>query len=185
MKRLAFVLGIAPLIASCALQSPSHRDKADSYFSEGSFERAIHEYERHIQERLKLFDRPQWENPYLYYLDIGDAYLRMNRPDQALSTYLEAEERGVEVRFVNDRIRSLGRWYEENGDSLKAIELLKEYRERDPLLFDMMLDRISRELVKKGYNPSEKSEPNKNTLHSTEKKDTPSRLPKARTPGSP
>ena len=149
---------LTPPLVSCSMQNPTHRDTGDSLFAEGKYEQAIHEYEHHIQDRLKLHERPEWENPYLYYLDIGDAYLRLGRPDLALGTYLEAEQRNVEPRFVNDRIRSLARWYVEEQEPLKAIDILKKYRERDPLLFDMMLDRISRSLAAQGYDPLSDSE---------------------------
>lgn len=160
---LNIVLLIFLALTGCTpFTDASHRGKADRYYKEGNFELAIHEYERHIQERLKISSRPEWENPYLYYLDIGDSYLGLERPEQALETYFEAENRGVEVRFINDRIRSLARWYEERGERLKAINLLKTYRERDSLLFDMMLDRISRELASEGYSPEEETEVNQN-----------------------
>jgi tetratricopeptide (TPR) repeat protein len=111
------------------------------------YEEAIAAYREHIAERAAVSDRPEWENPYIYLLDIGDIYLQQGNVEQALTTYESAAEHDVKAGYVNDRLRYIASWYEEHGELEKAIEHLQKYRERDELLFDLMLNRLARQLV--------------------------------------
>lgn len=50
---------------------------------------------------------------------------------------------------TDTRIRSVARWYDQHDKLEDAIALSTKYRDRDELLFDAMLDRISKELVRR------------------------------------
>jgi len=121
-----------------------HLRIAEEYTRQGDIAGAIDRYARHIAYRESIPDRPEWENPHFYELMIGDLELRRNDIAAALAAYERAERAGIEPGLVSDRYRSAGSWLEQNGRFEEALTLLRRYRERDPLLFDAMLDRIAR-----------------------------------------
>ena len=131
---------------SCGPTS-SHRQKAEELRESGDYQGAIDEFDKHIEYRLTISNRPEWENPYLYLLDEGDIFMQQNLPNKALEKYLRAKEMNVDQASVSDRLRRVGTWYEDRGDFKAAIEHLKLYRELDPLLFDPILDRIAKKIV--------------------------------------
>lgn len=144
----ATLLVLGALSACVSLTQPSNpTEKAEQLAAEGKHQEAIAVYERHISDRLAVSDRPEWENPYFYLLSIGDLYLSMEQPDQALKSFQEAEKQGVSADLVSDRYRALASWYVEHQQLEKALQILKTYRERDSLLFDSMLDRVARALT--------------------------------------
>lgn len=124
-----------------------HLRMAEELMRQEKFDDAIKHYHSHITERLEIKDRPDWENPHFYMLMIGDILLMQGRDKEALDAYMSAETQGVESQLVADRYRYLGRWYEKNGRYREGIEVLSRFKDRDPLLFDVILDRMSRELV--------------------------------------
>jgi len=132
---------------ACSHKPASFRIKADDFSSKKKYSEAIQAYWDHINQRLAVQSKPDWENPYIYLLDIGDLYLEQNKVDQAMEAYLGAEKQGVKDGYINDRLRFVASWYEEHGELEKAIQHLKKYRERDELLFDLMLNRLARKLV--------------------------------------
>lgn len=121
-----------------------HLRLAEEYTRQGDIAGAIDRYTRHIAYRNSIEDRPEWENPHFYELMIGDLELRRNDLAAALAAYERAERAGIEPGLVSDRYRSTGSWLEQNGRLGEALTLLRRYRDRDPLLFDAMLDRIAR-----------------------------------------
>lgn len=121
--------------------------RAEEYLRQKEYDKACHEYELHIERRLAVEDRPEWENPYFYYLLIGDVRLRQENVPAALKAYEFAEKMKVETQLVSDRYRYVAGWYEKKGDFRSAIEILERYRDRDPLLFDSMLDRLAKQLT--------------------------------------
>lgn len=121
--------------------------KAEEFGRKRDYDKAIDAYHKHIDYRLSREDRPEWENPYFYLLMIGDVQLAAMRPADALSSYQEAEKRGVDSGLVADRYRYLASWYEEHGQLQQAFEVLSLNRTKDQMLFDIMLDRISRKIV--------------------------------------
>lgn len=137
------------LLLICSCSNSSFRQRADVHRKDKDYQAAIQALEKHIASRLEIKNRPEWENPYLYYLDIGDIYLEQGDSENALKYYLLADEQKVKASYVDDRIRFVARWFEEKGDLKSAIELLQKYRERDPLLFDLVLDRVARQMVLK------------------------------------
>ncbi|MCB0336001.1 MAG: tetratricopeptide repeat protein [Bdellovibrionales bacterium] len=138
---LVFIL----LLSGCATESM--RERASSLRKNKDYENAIAAYQKHIQARLAVSDKPEWENPYIYYLDIGDIYLEQSKLKQALEYYELAEKQGVKPGYVNDRYRFVARWLEDRGQLAEAIAHLEKYREKDPMLFDLVLDRLARKLV--------------------------------------
>lgn len=130
-------------------QSNNYLEQAAELTNAQEYEKAIEAYQQHIDYRLSIKNRPEWENPNFYLLLIGDLYLKMDKVDSALKSYQEAETLQVEKTLVADRYRMISRWYEEKSDYKKAIEVLEKYRDRDPLLNDAILDRLAKELTAK------------------------------------
>jgi hypothetical protein len=152
--RLMYLLGnlscliILLLTVGCSsFGSPSLAEQAERLAEESRTEDAIEAYRRHIEQRLNTSGRPDWENPYFYLLRIADLQLTMSKPDEALKTCVEAESKGVETSLLSDRYRAIAAWYIDHGDLQASFELLRRYRDRDPLLFDSMLDRVGRSLT--------------------------------------
>ncbi len=133
--------------SSYQFQSASHAVKANQLRKEGKYDEAIAEYLLHIESRASQPGRAETENPYFYYLLIGDIYLERDQVSQAEDAYLVASSREVEKTFLSDRFRRLSRWHEDHGDLEQAIETLKKYRLFDPLLYDVIIDRLHKQLV--------------------------------------
>lgn len=126
----------------------SHQTKAKTHIQDKDYQKAIQEYEKHIEARLAVKNRPDWENPYIYLLDIGNIYLEQNNIEKALKYYEEAEAKNVTQGYVNERYLVVGKIYEKQGQLEQAVAHLAKYRERDPELFNLVLDRIAKELVR-------------------------------------
>ena len=124
-------------------------NQAEEYMRQGKTDQAIEAYEEHMRERLAVKNRPEWENPYFYYLIIGDIELGRDKVDQALSMYTQAENEGVHSSLISDRYRYVASWYENRNQLDEAMKILKKHRHLDPLLFDSMLDRIAKEIVRR------------------------------------
>lgn len=150
MTRRLYLVGVlcaSFLLAGCRLigsGGPDHLRIAEELTRQGDIGGAIDRYNRHIAYRQTMVDRPSWENPHFYELLIGDLELRRDDLTKALAAYERAERAGIEAGLVSDRYRSVGSWLEQRGRLDEALELLHRYRDRDPLLFDAMLDRIAR-----------------------------------------
>ncbi|MCB0353025.1 MAG: tetratricopeptide repeat protein [Bdellovibrionales bacterium] len=146
---------LAVLISGCVVwystfdYAPASRylRQAEQAARQGKTKEAETYYLRHIQFRLDFKERPDWENPYFYHLLIGDLYLKENNIEEALSHYQKARSEGVELGLVADRFRQIASFYESEEKFDQAISFLSEHRELDPLLFDLMRDRIAREMV--------------------------------------
>lgn len=135
------------LLGCTTLGGSSLADQAEQLTEGGRYFDAIDTYRKHIQERLDDSARPDWENPYFYLLRIVDLQLKQERPQDALRTCREAEQQGIDLTLISDRYRAIATWYEEHSDLSAAFEVLKSHREKDPLLFDAMLDRVGRAIT--------------------------------------
>ena len=148
---LVFRLLALPLVLSSGcfdIYSGSEQlRQAEELTRQERYDEAIAIYRAHMEERLAIEERQEWENPYFYLLLIGDVQLGRGEPAAALEIYQEAEQHKVEAGLISDRYRAVGRWYAEHGQLAKALEVLNNYRDRDSLLFDAMLDRIARQLT--------------------------------------
>ena len=131
----------------CSSHNSLHQ--AEELTQQKKYSEAIQAYELHIAERLNDKDRYDWENPYFYLLRVGDILLTNDQPSEALEVYLRAESQAVETTLISDRLRALARWYEAQNRLEDAFNILTKHRDRDPLLFDSMLDRIGRALTEK------------------------------------
>jgi tetratricopeptide (TPR) repeat protein len=149
MRRRTFLLVTALLfLNSCILfEEKSYKQQADQLRKSEDFDEAINAYKKHIEHRLNISPRPDWDNPYIYLLDIGDIYLQQGQVDAALKQYEEAEKQGVKQAYCNDRYRAVALYYEERGELKKSLEILQKYREKDTFLIDLMLDRLARKLI--------------------------------------
>jgi tetratricopeptide (TPR) repeat protein len=128
--------------------SRNHRNQAESLTKEGRYQEAIAEYKLHLEQRLADPRRPADENPYFYYLMIGDMHLKLSDPAGAQTAYETARNEGVETALVSDRFRLLAQWYEERREHEKAIAVLHQFRDLDPLMFDYEIDRIHKTMVR-------------------------------------
>jgi tetratricopeptide (TPR) repeat protein len=147
-NKIILILLSSIILYACAWNKKSDSKKEAEILSENNkYSEAINEYQKHIEDRLKVKGRPEWENPYIYYLDIGDLLLKQGLVDRAVKKYMEADEKGINPAWVNDRLRQVASWYEERGMLNDAIDHLKKYRHRDELLFDLMLNRLAKQLV--------------------------------------
>jgi tetratricopeptide (TPR) repeat protein len=160
MRNFSFVVLLITLFLSCSTVASINksRKKADRLAREGKYAEAIEAYQEHINYRLSLKNRPDWENPHIYFLDIGDLYLQQGDLPNAIAYYEKAEKKNVKSSYINDRFRHVATWLENQERSYEALEHLKKYRKRDPPMFDMMLDRIAKKIVKQEEEAEKKQE---------------------------
>lgn len=151
IKKAIALLGLLPILLvlnGCFWGlGESNKEKADRLRKTENYQSAIDSYYQHIQDRLAYEKRPDWENPYIYLLDIGDIYLEQDDLKKALEIYEHAEKEGVKQAYCNDRYRAVALWHEQRGELKESLEILRHYREKDPFLMDLMLDRLARQLV--------------------------------------
>jgi tetratricopeptide (TPR) repeat protein len=124
-----------------------HLQRAEELSRQKKFDEAIAEYREHIETRLSVRDRPEWENPYFYLILIGDTQLGQGNIDAALQSFELAEQNKVDRLLVSDRYRYVASVYEKQGDLARALEILKKYRDRDPGFYDSIMDRIAKEMT--------------------------------------
>ncbi len=152
-RHITLYLLAAAIFVSCApsktLDGPRHFHRAEVFTEQGKFSEAIAEYRKHIEYRLSVPDRPEWENPWFYLLKIGDLQLQNNDAAGALASYEDAERKGVDRSLVTDRYRHAANFIAERGELAEALQILTNYRDRDPLLIDSMRDRIAREIIER------------------------------------
>ncbi|WKZ56965.1 MAG: hypothetical protein QY326_09550 [Bdellovibrionota bacterium] len=147
---MALSLLLSIFLTGCTPRGSSPYDllqEAEALVRQGKSDQAIQRYHDHIAWRLSVKDRPEWENPYFYLLLIGDLHAEIGNMTEALSSYQDAHRLGIETALVSDRYRFLAHKMELQGDLKGALEILRAHRELDPLLFDAMLDRVSRALT--------------------------------------
>lgn len=126
---------------------------AERLRKEEKFDEAVEAYKRHIEIRQKARSRPETENPYFYFLFIGDTYLEAKKPNPAEEAYGIAKNEKVDSALVISRFHQLGQWYETQGNLSQAMSIFKRYRELDPMVFDYDIDRIHKLMVEQEYSP--------------------------------
>lgn len=149
--KILMLCSLALIFSTCRVGTGlarSRLDRAEELLRQEKYDQAIEIYQQHMKDRLSLKERPEWENPYFYYLLIGDIELRRSNVDGALAAYKTAQENGIHVSLISDRIRYVAGWYEQQNQLEKAIGILQAQRALDPLLFDAMLDRLSKEIIR-------------------------------------
>lgn len=127
--------------------SLTHAEAAEKLRKNGKYESAIEEYKRHIAVRLAKEDKPKDENPYFYYLLIGESYLRLGELEKAEESYSTALKQEVNTTLVADGFRQIAGEYEKREDYDAAIEILRKHRELDDLLYDAQMDRLHKKSV--------------------------------------
>jgi len=147
ISKLVLCLGLSWLCACLGSSYHNDRETADQLSGQGKYEEAVAAYLRHIKQRLSVKERPKWENPYIYFLDIGDIYLEQGNVTEALRYYQMAEDKGVKPGYVNDRYRYVASWYENQNKLKEALEHLNRFASKDPFLFGIMQDRIAKRIV--------------------------------------
>lgn len=125
----------------------SNARKAERLVEEGQFPGAIEAYEAHIAERLADPQRKLTENPYFYYLAIGDLYLKQDQVEEAREAYIIAKEHKVSDLSLIDRFLQLANWHVDREEYEEAIYILLEYREIHPLIFDGRIDEVHKLMV--------------------------------------
>ena len=115
---------LGALLFGCSSQGSDRLRHAEELSRQGRYKEAIEEYRAHMEARLAVANRPEWENPYFYLLLIGDVYLGKGEIERALTSYEDAEKNGVHEALVSDRYRSVAARYEEKGDLKKAFDKL-------------------------------------------------------------
>ena len=150
----AIVVGLLLIqLGSCILWTggdrSSHASKAKAFSDEKRYDDAISEYRLHIAERLKDSRRPEAENPHFYEILIGDILLKQKKPEQALATFVAAKEHGVELPLISDRIRQVARYYRNEGNYRRSLEVLQQHRGLDDFQFDADIDEFSKEMVER------------------------------------
>jgi hypothetical protein len=147
LKTTLSLISFKALISCSMLSFNNHLEKADTLKKRGDYLGANHEYREHVAYRLSQDNLPKWENPYFYYLIIGDNYLAANKPKEALSAYSIAEFNKVSPSLVGDRFLRLAEWLEEKGDFASANIILDKYSSYDPVIYNGVKDRIARKIV--------------------------------------
>ncbi len=145
--RVFLLLLICIPLGNCRSVSRNRLDNAEELLRQEKYDEAIVLYKEHMKNRLGTKNKPEWENPYFYHLFIGDTELRRSNVTEAIENYKIARDNGIHSGLISDRMRYVASWYEEQGKLEESIEFLKTNRELDPLLFDAMLDRISKEII--------------------------------------
>lgn len=136
--------------SGCALfgvYAQTHAQRAAELRTEGRPADAVAEYLLHIDERLARSGRDESENPYFYYLLIGDTYLETGDRERAKESYERARKEGVEKDLVADRYRRLAESFENANDLDGAITILREGRELDPEMLDFEIDRLHKKAI--------------------------------------
>ena len=129
-----------------AIEGESYAAGARKLHSESKYKEAIEQYELHIAKRLLSPNRDKEENPYFYYILIGDLYLETNNVEEAKRAYLIARAHTVRLPLVSDRYSKIAHWHDKPGDLETAIEFLKTHRAMDELLFDAETDRLHKKM---------------------------------------
>lgn len=129
--------------------SSSYVELAEEAAAKDQIPEAIELYRQHIQRRLAATSRPAWENPNFYLISIADLQLKKDQVAEAIATIREAEAAQVDRNLISDRYRQVAEHHEKKGELAKAMELLKEKRELDPLIYDNYLDRLAKEITER------------------------------------
>ncbi|MCC6953700.1 MAG: hypothetical protein IT290_06245 [Deltaproteobacteria bacterium] len=125
----------------------SYAQRAEKLRASGDLEGALEAYRKHFERRLSDPRRPSDENPYFYYLPIGDVLLQMGKAQEAKESYVTAKEHEVDAALVIDRIRQLADHYVTKKEYAEALKILRAYRSMDVDIFDADIDALHKKSV--------------------------------------
>ena len=134
------------ILSSCSTNFRYFLEKAEAAEKSKEYSKAIEYYNKHIEFRNND-SKPPKENPYFYLLMVGDLYLKNEQPIEAKDTYIKAVDKEVSKPLCAERIRNIAKYYSEKSNYEEAFKILEEYRELDPLLFDLDKDNLHKEYV--------------------------------------
>lgn len=163
--KLFYIIILLPLLlASCSgnktklegYSGSSYAELGDYLREKGKTECAVKAYMTHMKKRLNKENLKNSENPYFYYILIGDTYLDSDNIEMALSSYNEAKEKNVERSLLADRFKLIAKWYEKDGKYDQAFEILKSNRELDPISIDLAIDSLHKKYI--GFKKEERSQ---------------------------
>ena len=143
---IAFLLFVNACIS---VRTVSFAQKAQSLENNKKFEQAIELYRKHFEMRLADRSRNDDENPFFYFVLIGDNYLKLNKPEEAKTAYDTAKINDVKNNILADRYRQLAQYYKNLQQFETAITLLRQYRDLDALAFDYDIDALHKEMIAK------------------------------------
>ena len=148
----SFVCSLSLLVVAPGCSSFVSSQQENEFLRDAEVREATRDYQGALQalERY-LMDPPanseNW-NPFFYALKAGDLALELEAPEQAMDYYVLAYEQGLSSPHLSDRIRLVARWHEERGEPHCALQLVDRYKKLDPLLFHLVADRLSRQMLK-------------------------------------
>ncbi len=146
---IIFLISLLILFHGCASQHEYSPFYAKELADDGRTDEAIAVYKLHIQRRLAEEDRPSDENPYFFYLAIGDIYLKKNDLLNARIAYETALANEVSHLSLADRFKQLADALGNQNKHDEAIELLKKYQHLDPLMLPLAIDTLHRQMIAK------------------------------------
>ena len=153
LKPLRLAGALILCCASCIFTPTSHLMRAEVLRRDKKYSEAIEQYRLYIEQRLAEKHVPEEQNPFFYYLLIGDSYLGLSDPASAKESYLIARDNKAEPDLVAAKLRSLALYYEDRKQYQDAIDVLQEFRELDPLLFDLDIDRNHKKMLEPESSP--------------------------------
>lgn len=133
------LLVLLAIFTNACAPAPSPLRLAKSYEQKEEYQKAIEVYQQIIKNKSQI---------YIYYLLIGDNYLKLKNPDLAEDNYILAIENNAENEFIIDRIRLLARYFAEQNDFEQAIEILRKYRYLNPDSIDFSIDGLHKDSIK-------------------------------------
>lgn len=147
MARWFIIILLSSLIWNGCLsfRTFSYAEQAQGYEAKGDFEAAIKAYSMHIEARQD--SALKGENPYFYYLLIGDDYLKLDKPIDAKAAYDTARGNQVDPPFLVDRAKILAKYYAVKAKFEEAIKILTDYRDLDIIAIDYEIDSIHKQML--------------------------------------
>lgn len=132
-------------LTACSVPLPA-TTMAKKYEEKLEYSKAIEIYQQILQTTPRT--TPDGSDiSYLYYLLIGDNYLKLGDPTSAEESYIKAIDQNAPTEFIVDRIRLLSRYYAEQGDHEQAIDILHKYRNISEEEIDYSIDKLHKEQV--------------------------------------
>ena len=144
-QKLALILLI--ILFTCVACSPLPSTVlARQYEEKQEYQKAIEVYEKLLtMPQVKTTDNK--DTTYLYYLLIGDNYLKLDNPSSAEEYYAKAISADTPNEFIVDRIRLLSRYYVKQNDYEQAINILNKYHDVSPEDIDYSIDKLHKRYV--------------------------------------